>query len=619
MPPPLSQDNRIAKLHSPYPTDELLLVRFDGVEGVNQISEYNIEAICAHETVDLEEGIGKPTCIEIETLAGGSRFFSGLLVEAEWLRAHHYRLIVRSSLWLLSLRRNMHIFKNMTPEDIIRQILGNYDITSEFSLSPTATTLEYAVQFGETDLEFITRLMSRFGMSYCFRSTMNADKMVITNHMDGFPKIPGDSRKFVDVQGIYEPGKGEYLFGFQSKRKLTTGKVTLTDYSMIAPTTSMAKEATASGSGPHRVIEAYDSPAPFVYPPDSGVIDATIKLEKVRLDQYRSEDHRFVGRGDLASLQAGERVKIEDITDPSFADKTYLAVRHSFSCAVGSLSSGGSLAAGSEAEPFLGTVEFVSCDHPFAPPLVRPNRIMDGIQTAKVVGSSEIDVDEWGRILVCFPWDREVEQSIRVRVAQLWAGAQWGGIHIPRVGMEVVVQFVDGDVDKPMVTGCVYNEVNRPPFPLPDEQNLSGIKSQTVGGTGYNEYVFDDTSGAELIRQHAQFDMATVVENNETREIKKDRTTDVLQNDKLNVTQNLTVTVEQNEEHKVTQNFTVTADASIKLKCGSSEIEMTPTGITIKALSIDVKATAALTSSGLTAEHKASAMMTIKGVMVMIN
>ncbi len=611
MPPALSQDNRIAKLHSPYPKDDLLLVRFDGDEGVNQISEYRIDVTAKSATVDLETGIGKPACIEMETESGSPRFFSGILVEAEWLREHHYRLVVRSSLWLLSLRRNMHIFRDQSPEEIINQILTKHGIASEILLSPMPPTMEYTVQFGETDLEFLTRLMSRFGMSYCFRSTMNADEMVITNHMDGFPKIPGDSRKVVDVEAGYEAEKGEYLSSFRAKRKLTTGKVTLTDYNMIGPSANMEKEATVAGGGANRSIEAYDSPAPFVYLRDSAAIDDTIKPEKVRLDQYRSEDHRYVGRGDLVELQAGERVKIEDISDPGLDKKTFLAVRHSFSCGVGNYisSAGGAWEGG---EPFVGVCEFVNCDYPFAPPLVRPNRMMDGIQTAKVVGSGDIDVDKWGRILVSFPWDREQKQSIRVRVAQLWAGANWGGIHIPRVGMEVVVQFVDGDVDKPMVTGCVYNADNMPPYELPGEKNISGIKSNSVEGSGgYNEYVFDDTSGAELIRQHAQFNMDTVVENNETREIMKDRTTKVLQNDTIEVT--------MDEKHTVGQNFTVTADVSIKLKCGSSEIEMTPTGITIKALSIDVKATAALTTSGLTAEHKATSMMTIKGAMVMIN
>ncbi len=222
-----------------------------------------------------------------------------------------------------------------------------------------------------------------------------------------------------------------------------------------------------------------------------------------------------------------------------------------------------------------------------------------------MVGDGEIDCDEYGRILVQFHWDQYKDKSMRCRVAQVWAGSQWGGMFIPRVGMEVLVHFIDGDPDHPMVIGCVYNADNKPPYPLDGKKNIAGWKSNsTEGGGGYNEFIMDDTKGNELVRAHAQFNLDSTVENDETRHVKVDRTTKIDNNETMNV---------GNE-------IMITAQTKITIKCGQSTIVMDPTSITIQSLTINVLANAELNTNGkATANHTSDGKLSVQAPMVTIN
>jgi type VI secretion system secreted protein VgrG len=228
---------------------------------------------------------------------------------------------------------------------------------------------------------------------------------------------------------------------------------------------------------------------------------------------------------------------------------------------------------------------------------------VQGPQTAKVVGEGEIDVDEYGRILVRFHWDQEQDQSRRCRVAQVWAGKQWGGIYTPRVGMEALVQFLEGDPDQPLVVGCVYNDKYMPPYALPGDKSISGVKSNsTPGGNGFNEFIFDDKDGSELVRLHAQMDLESVVENDESRNVKKDRKTEIGQNDTLHVIQVLKID----------------AGTKVEITCGGSKITMTPDKIKIESIQVEIGATT-FKSDAVMSTHSASGVMDIKGSLVKIN
>ena len=221
-----------------------------------------------------------------------------------------------------------------------------------------------------------------------------------------------------------------------------------------------------------------------------------------------------------------------------------------------------------------------------------------------MVGDGEIHVDKYGRIRVRFHWDTQEDQSMWCRVAQVWSGKQWGGIFIPRVGMEVVVQFLEGDPDQPLVIGAVYNNENMPPFKLPDNKTIAGIKSNSSpGGGGYNEFIFEDKAGKELVRMNAQKDLKSTVGHNETRSIANNRSTSVGGNDTLSVGDTLSIT----------------AGTKVEITVGTSKITMVPEKITIESLMIEINALTSLKTTALTSEHMAAALMDIKGVLVKIN
>ena len=256
-----------------------------------------------------------------------------------------------------------------------------------------------------------------------------------------------------------------------------------------------------------------------------------------------------------------------------------------------------------------------------APPPARVAPRVLGPQTAVVVGEGEIDCDEYGRILVRFHWDREGANSMRCRVAQLWAGKEWGGLAVPRVGMEVVVEFMDGDPARPLVVGCVYNADNMPPFDVGQGGKTMGMKSNsTPGGGGYNELAFDDTKGKEELRLHAQYDLNAKVLHDEGRHVLNNRAT-IIDNDETHeVGQNREAEIGKHDTLDIGETLTISAGTKITLKVGMSSITMDSSSITLKSPTVEVKAMQQFKSSaGAMSEHKAGALMDIKGALVKIN
>ena len=249
----------------------------------------------------------------------------------------------------------------------------------------------------------------------------------------------------------------------------------------------------------------YDSPGRYVEIGDGQKIAAGMARHGTL------QRRPFLCRGDCVTCFAGALLTLEDKSDSGLDDE-YLALR----CAQVHGADLSQRRCRRSGPAYEGNFEFIKSDKRYVPPRVTPKAVVEGPQTAKVVGEGDIDVDEYGRILVRFHWDQEEDQSRRCRVAQVWAGNHWGGIYTPRVGMEVVVIFLEGDPDQPLVIGCVYNDKHMPPYDLPDDKTISGMKSNTTpDGNGFNEFVFDDEDGIELVRLHAQRDLDSIIENDE--------------------------------------------------------------------------------------------------------
>jgi type VI secretion system secreted protein VgrG len=628
----ISQKNRLGVFHPPDntdtgPTDGLALMRFTGHESVNDLFEFEVECLSTTASIDFDPLLGRNASVRLNTIdpAHPERYFDGVLTEARWLgpveEGHGYTLTLRPWLWVLGLRQNQRIFHNMTAPDILAAIFGEYGFDHVSDLQRSYPEIEYMVQFQESDLEFAQRLMSMYAISYYFRHELHGHALVLFDEPESLPEVPGRTRPFRITDRQYR-APGEHLRDWVSGRQMTTGRVTMTDYNFTTPTAAMLAERSIGSGYENGDVESFVFPGRY---PDKGAGET---LAQSRVDQAGRDDMLHSARGDCASLTAGMRVTVTDHPQDAINDKTYVTLSCEHSYVTEGYRTGNSGPATESS--YEGKYRFRLAEKPVVPAAGTVAPRVQGPQTAVVVGDGEIDCDAYGRILVRFHWDREGADSMRCRVAQVWAGKGWGSLAVPRVGMEVVVEFIDGDPARPLVVGCVYNADNMPPFdPEGEGGKTMGMKSNsTPGGGGYNEIAFNDTAGEEEMRLHAQYDLSAEVLNDETWHVFNDRTTDIDNDDTLSVGNDQTISVANNratsvgssDELDVGDKLTIKAGSKIKLEVGMSLIEMDSTSITLKAPTVEVKATQEFkSSSGITSEHKAGATMVIKGALVKIN
>ncbi len=599
MPSANTQDKRIGSLETPLGKDKLVLLGFEGTETLSRPFEFKVEALNTDKNVLVfDDAIGKHCTVTVQSIDGDSRDFDGYLAEARWkgtqAEGNAYELILRPWLWLLSKRVNSLIFHDKTAPDIITEIFQEHGGLADFqkSLSKSYPTLEYCAQYRESDLEFVSRLMEEHGISYHFRHSKASHRLVMGDGISAYKTVARGLRPFIAIDQRNRRDT-EHVSLWRPERKFTTGNVAMTDYDFKKPSANLKAEKSGDAVYDNGKLEKFQYPGRYVSQGDgAGYAEA-------RLDMERAEDNRVFAEGDCVSFHPGALFDLAEHPDDA-QNRQYLVVQasHSFS--------GESYRSGSgDAKPYEGDYEFMRADKPFAPAMSTPKPYIRGPQTAKVVGDGEIDCDKYGRILVRFHWDRKSDQSRRVRVAQVAAGQNWGAIFTPRVGMEVLVDFLEGDPDQPIIVGCVYNGDNMPPYALPGEKNISGWKTNsTTGGGGYNELVMDDTKGSELVRFHAQKDLASTVENDEKREVKNDRTTKIGNDDTLDVTREIKIT----------------AGSKITLTVGQSSITMDPMSIKIDSPSIEITTSLQFKSSSkLLSQHEAGATMIINGLLVKIN
>ncbi len=509
MPIGISQTTRRGSFACDLGPDVLVLRRFAGVERMNGLGELTVDLQFENGLPDLDALLGTHGTLAVDTsLDGAERFIDGIITgaepPAEYTALGTLRLTLRPWFWLATLRRNQKIFHNKSVPQIIAEVLGAYSFPNAPTYSKTHAPIEYVVQYGESDFAFLSRLMEMAGISYHFAHAAGEHRLMLTDTTDDLPEAPGGARLFLPSDSRHG-GMLEHVTDVVSGRGTTTGRVVLTDYNFKTPTVAMKVEQAGDATHANGQMESFVYPGGYGRPVDGRAV------ARLRTDQVRSGDGRSRGRGDLLSIWPGMRFSVAG-AQGSAADGAYVLTeaRHDYEEA------GYRTGDGAGTPQYQGEYAFQAEAAPVVPQQVTPPARIYGAQTATVVGAGEIDCDEYGRILVHFHWDREGANSMRCRVAQIWSGPGWGGMAIPRVGMEVVVEFLEGDPDKPLVTGCVYNARNMPPYPLPGQKSRATLKSQTHEGEGYNELRLEDQAGKEEIFLHAQKDMNTKVLNNLT-------------------------------------------------------------------------------------------------------
>ena len=602
----LRQDTRQGQLSTPLGDDVLVLERFEGSEGLSELFEYRVDALSKDE-VDYNKLLGESCTVTIESFESKKRHFNGIVAEAQWVGVrdeHHVsRLVLRPKLWLLTRTTHCRFFQEQSASQIIQKLLRDNGLDIEPRLQEHYPVLEYCVQYRETDFAFISRLMEHHGIYYFFLHRSGGHTLVLADSMSSHKEINELEGKVPFFpSGSKEARNCQHLYHWISERRFRTGKVQLNDYYELDSGADLRAKEQASPGYDAQSTELYDYPGKYRTQGDGR------KYAKVVLDAEQALDGRRLAAGNAVSLYPGGLVTIEGHPHPKPSDdkKEYLVVRASHTFTVEQYRSG----QGFVDEEYAGQFEFLprAEGKVFRAPIVTPKPLIHGIQTAKVVGPSgeEINVDEHGRIKVKFFWQEEGDknESCWIRVAEVWAGRNWGGQFIPRIGMEVVVEFLEGDPDRPLVTGTVYNDKLRHPYtPLPDEKTKSGVKSDsTVGSGGYNEFMFEDKKFNEEINMHAQKDHNVKVLHAESWDIGEKFEAPTGQpsrqvliqkgDDQLKIASgSRNVDIKLMEQLKVGVNRDtdigmmdkLKAGALVQIECGSSKITMTPFSIQIEA------------------------------------
>jgi type VI secretion system secreted protein VgrG len=548
--------------------------------------------------IDIERILGRHVSVSLNIPKARPRIFGGYVVGFRQTgmrgRSYLYEAIVRPWLWMLTRRSNCRIFQNKTVEDIVKAVFADpvYKGLEFGEIKWKANTRthpprEYCVQYRESDFNFVSRLLEDEGIYYWFQDKDGRESLILTDTLASHEAVAGcDTLPYGAVMSA-APDM-EYVSEWRVHHGIETRNWLLTDYDFKSPSRPLQKQAVKQTAG----FDAFASLEHFDYP--GGYADAAYgdSRAKTRADEWRIEDsvagdaqinwHQTDARTNAKNVRVGTLLKLA--RHPRADQNTqYLVMRTRYEIDLADDESFDG-AQSNRCECWFSAID---AKQAFAPARVTRKPFVQGPQTAVVVGpgGDEIHTDQYGRVKVQFFWDREGKRdensSCWMRVSQPWAGKGWGAIAIPRMGQEVIVDFLEGDPDRPIITGRVYNAEQVPPYELPANMTQTGIKSRSSKGgsaANANEFRFEDKKGAEQVLLHAErnqdievekdethwvgHDRKKTIDNDETTVVKHDRTETVGNNEKIDVVMNRTETVGVNESITIGANRTKTVKAS---------------------------------------------------------
>lgn len=563
-----SQSARMGRLTTALGPDVLVLLRFQGEERLNGLFDFDVDCLATSAELDFDALLGTQASVTLENRQS-SRRFDGIVTEARWLGAGEnglrYRLRLRPWFWLAGLRRNQRIFHKQNVVQILQELLAAYGDAGQLVVETENDypQLEYTVQFRETDLDFACRMMERHGISYHFRHHEGGHDMVLTDAAASHPTI--GPREFHPDEGHHLAQHGHF-WSWQPARRITTGAIRLTDYNFKTPHAKMEVDRPGDAAHAHGKIESFDWPGDY---PD---LERGKLVAALRAQAERGQDSRFEAEGDVLSLWAGARMTLTGEEVPG-TGATYLCLFASHSYTSDNYGSSGDQG---DDMTYRGYYVLTPDTAPMVPERKTPQADVRGPQTAVVVGTAgeQIDCDEYGRILVRFHWDLDGAWSMRCRVSQNWSGNGWGGMVIPRIGMEVVVEFLDGDPDQPLVTGCVYNGRNSPPYSLPEGKTKSVFKTDTHKGSGFNELTFDDEKDNELIYMHGQKNQQIEILNDRSKTIGRDESNAIGRDRSQTVGQDETLSVARDQREAVGRDVVYTVGRNQQESYGKDHVHV---------------------------------------------
>jgi len=557
---PLGQQERTLSVSTPLGEDVLLLRSMSAREQLGTLFEYDLELISEDLNISYADLLGRPATVKLRRFDDQERFFNGIVNSFSQVGFDGSAAVYNATLvpwtWFLTRTADCRIFQEKTVPDIIKVIFREHGFTDfEESLSGSYRQWIYCVQYRETDFNFISRLMEQEGIYYFFKHEDGKHTLVLADSYSAHSTVSG----YEEIP-FYPPDETslrerDHVNDWSVVQAVQSGVFAHTDFDFTAPKKNLLAKRSNPKQHEHADLEIYDYPGEYT---ETGNGET---YARVRLEEMHAGYETVRGEGNARGLTTGALFTLTNYPRDD-QNREYLVVSTSYELQSDLFGSYGNNGSGAL---FQCSLTAIDAQTPFRPLRITPKPMVQGPQTAIVVGKAgeEIWTDKYGRVKVQFHWDRygksDENSSCWVRVSHPWAGKGWGAVAIPRIGQEVIVDFLEGDPDQPIITGRVYNADCMPPYGLPGGAVTSGIKSNsTKGGGGYNEFVMDDTKGNEMIREHAQFNKDTTVENDQTLTVHNNRTSTIDVDDTESVGSNQTITIGGNRSESVGGTETIT-------------------------------------------------------------
>jgi len=565
---------RVMEIDTPLGEDVLLFHVMHGREELSRVSEYRLDLLSLKNNINLDDILGKNVTIRLQLQDDTTRYFNGYVTRFSqggvYGRYFRYYATVHPWLWFLSRTADCRIFQEMTVPEIVKKVFADHP-TALFDdqLTGSYSKWTYCVQYRETDLNFVSRLLEEEGIYYYFKHEQGKHTLVLADSYAAHAPLQKKAVPFIAVEDLVRPDI-EHIHSWTLTREVQPGVYVHDDYDFERPSVDLQTKKAVVRKYQPSDYEIYDYPGEYLLKNDGEAQAA------VRIEEYAAQFETAEAAGNVRTIAVGGLFQL-DKHPRADQNREYLVMRATYDLEFSDY----------EAMPDRGGADYACTfvalpgKEPFRPRRLTPKPSVQGPQTAVVVGPAgeEIYTDKYGRVKVLFHWDRAGEQkknencSCWVRVSQPWAGKQWGAIAIPRIGQEVIVGFLEGDPDQPIITGRVYNAEQMPPYPLPENRTRTGIKTRSSkGGTpeNFNEIRFEDKKGEEQLFIHAERNQDIEVENDETHWVGHDRAKTIDNDEVTHVKHNRTETVDNDESisiggnrtESVAKNETITIDGN---------------------------------------------------------
>jgi type VI secretion system secreted protein VgrG len=565
-------NGKLMEIKTPLGDDALLFHRMSGREELGRLSEFHLELLSPQAAVDFDKILGQSVTVKLELPKDQTRYFNGFVTRFVQRGMHGryyvYHATVYPWLWFLTRTANCRIFQEKTVPAILKEVFESHPSSDvKFELTGSYRTWEYCVQYRETDFNFVSRLMEQEGIYYYFKHDEGRATMVLADSysahepFENYAHIP-----FVQADRLMRPEQ-ERVTEWNLTREIQPGAYVVTDFDFKKPSTSLKVSHKITRNYERSTSEVFDFPGEYDQSAD-GEHYVHARLEELQAQfevVHGSTNARGFAVGRLFKLTGQPR---EDQNCEHLIVKTEI-----------DLESGEYEAMSGSGASYGCRFAVIKSSEAFRPARVTQKPIVQGPQTAIVVGPSgdEIYTDKYGRVKVQFHWDRfgksDENSSCWIRVSQAWAGKSWGMVALPRMGQEVIVDFLEGDPDEPIITGRVYNAEQMPTYDLPANKTQTGIKSRSSpkgSGANFNEIRFEDKKGSEQLYIHAEKNQDNMVEADATHTVGHDRKKDIGNDETTSVGNNRTEKVGSNETITIGVNRTESVGSNEKIDIGSN-------------------------------------------------